>query len=121
MGPIQSTSSPVTAKTNTLSSALAPKLERAVHAAKNVAQRQISAVPEDALSETYRRSAASPQGPAKVDTHLQLAVDDSTDRVIGRIVDLESGEVVKQIPSDEMLQLIAKTKELFGQLVNEKV
>ena len=120
MGQIQSTTSQLTPRIQAQSAALAPKVEKAVNAAKNVAERQISAVPEDALTETYRQMNVA-QEPASVDTHLQLAVDDSTGRVIGRIVDLESGEVVKQIPSDEMLQLIAKTKELFGQLVNEKV
>lgn len=120
MGQIQGTPSQLVPKVQAQAPTLAPKVERAVNAAKNVAERQISAVPEDMLTETYRQT-VDIQEPATVDTHLQLAVDDSTGRVIGRIVDLDSGEVVKQIPSDEMLQLIAKTKELFGQLVNEKV
>jgi len=99
---------------------LPPRLQQAIKTAKNVAERQISAVPEDALTETFRL--VDPAGSQiRNNTQLQLAVDDTTGQVIGRIVDLESGDVVKQIPSDEMLRLIARTKELFGRLVNETV
>tara|TARA_R110002126_G_scaffold7828_13_gene37838 strand:- start:2530 stop:2892 length:363 start_codon:yes stop_codon:yes gene_type:complete len=103
---------------------LPPRVEKAISTAKSVAQRQVPAVPEDALTETYRRTSPPPtaQGaPAAVDTLVQLSVDDASGRVIGRVIDLRSGDVVRQIPSDEMLQLIAKTREFFGDLVNEKV
>jgi flagellar protein FlaG len=99
---------------------LAPRLQQAIKAAKAVAERQVAAVREDALTETYKLSEAA-ESRLTANTHLQLSVDDSTGQVIGRIVDLESGDVVKQIPSDEMLKLIARTKELFGRLVNETV
>ena len=104
--------------------ALAPRVEQAISTAKSVAQRQVPAVPEDALTETYRRTTArssTQQAPAAVDTLVQLSVDDASGRVIGRVIDLRSGDIVRQIPSDEMLQLIAKTREFFGDLVNEKV
>ena len=103
---------------------LPSRVEQAVSAAKTVAQRQIPAVPQDALTETYRRTAPqtrTERAPAAVDTLVQLSVDEGSGRVIGRVIDIKSGDVVAQIPSDEMLQLIAKTKEYFGDLVNEKV
>ncbi len=82
-----------------------------------MAERQVPAVPEDILTETYHRET----GDHKADTRVQLDVDSSTGRVIGRVVDKQSGEVMRQLPSPEMLKLIAKAKELFGDLVNEKV
>ena len=119
MGPTVENTSPV-GKALLQTQTLAPKVEQAIQTAKNVSGRLIAAVPEDALTETFRRM-APPDDPMPANTLLKRAVDEPTGRVIGRIVDMESGDLVRQIPSDEMLQLIAKTKELFGQLVNEKV
>lgn len=103
---------------------LPARLEQAISTAKTVARRETPAVAENALTETYRRSAkaaSTEKTPAAVDTLVQLSVDDASGRVIGRVIDIRSGDVVTQIPTDEMLQLIAKTKEFFGDLVNEKV
>lgn len=99
---------------------LPSRLEKAVNAAKNVAERQVPAVPEDVLTETYHQISGD-QDMGQPDTRVQLDVDSSTGRVIGKVVDKQSGEVMHQLPTPEMLQLIAKAKELFGDLVNEKV
>lgn len=93
------------------------RVDRAVATAKSVSERKVFAVPEDALNETYRRAAA----PVSAGTRLKLAVDEATGQVIGRIVERDSGKVVTQIPSEEILKLIARTKETLGSLVNEKV
>lgn len=103
---------------------LPSRIEKAVNAAKIVAERQIPAVPDDVLTKTYHRLAGdteSDRGPVEADTRVQLDVDSSTGRVIGKVIDKQSGEIMHQLPSPEMLQLIAKAKELFGELVNEKV
>jgi len=50
---------------------------------------------------------------------LELDVDDATGRTVGRIVDSDSGEVLVQIPSEEMLALIARVREALGPLVDE--
>lgn len=118
------TVSALSTKQNPSSVKLPARLEQAINTAKTVSQRQTPAVPEAALNETYRRisqSDTTEKAPPAVDTLVQLSVDDASGRVIGRVIDIKSGDVVHQIPSDEMLQLIAKTKEFFGHLVNEKV
>lgn len=99
---------------------LPSRLEKAVNAAKNVAERQVPAVPEDALTEIYHRISGE-RDTYRPETRVQLDVDSSTGRVIGKVVDKQSGEVMHQLPTPEMLHLIAKAKELFGDLVNEKV
>lgn len=43
---------------------------------------------------------------------LQLDVDRNTNLVIGRVVDKETGEVVRQIPSKEMIALLQRSAEL---------
>ncbi|MDY6823438.1 MAG: flagellar protein FlaG [Thermodesulfobacteriota bacterium] len=53
--------------------------------------------------------------------NLKLKVNGDTDRVVALIVSEEKGEVIKQIPSEELLELYAKMEEMVGKLVNDKV
>ena len=50
-----------------------------------------------------------------VKRNLQFKVDDSTHEVVVKIVDGESGETVRQIPSEEMLALLKRMHEEDGQ------
>jgi len=50
-----------------------------------------------------------------VQRNLQFRVDDSTKEVVVKIVDSQSGDVVRQIPSEEMLAFIRRMQELDGQ------
>ena len=47
--------------------------------------------------------------------NLQFKVDDATQETVVKIVDSDSGEVVRQIPSEEMLAFVKRMKELEGQ------
>lgn len=47
--------------------------------------------------------------------NLQFTVDDSTQELVVKIVDSNSGELVRQIPSEEMLAFIARMQELDGE------
>lgn len=47
---------------------------------------------------------------------LQLSVDDETGRVVGRVIDRQTGELLWQMPSDDTLRMIAATDELLGPL-----
>jgi len=47
--------------------------------------------------------------------NLQFKVDDSTKELVVKIVDSESGELVRQIPSEEMLDFIKRMQELQGE------
>ena len=51
---------------------------------------------------------------------LQLDVDTSTHTVIGIVVDRQTGELVRQIPSKEMVALMARSAEVNA-LLNKKV
>jgi len=50
-----------------------------------------------------------------VERNLQFKVDDSTKELVVRIVDSKSGEMVRQIPSEEMLAFIKRMKEMEGE------
>ena len=43
---------------------------------------------------------------------LSFAVDEATDKVIVKVIDEESGEVVRQVPPQEMLRIAAHLKKL---------
>ena len=54
-------------------------------------------------------------------THAVLTVDDGSRRVVARLIDGDSGEVVREYPPDELLRLFAKTREQFQQLFQADV
>lgn len=43
---------------------------------------------------------------------LNFSVDDATEKVIVRVMDEESGEVIRQVPATEMLRISAHLKQL---------
>ncbi|MDO9162359.1 MAG: flagellar protein FlaG [Methylococcaceae bacterium] len=47
--------------------------------------------------------------------NLEFQVDDSTKKVVVKIVDSKSGDVVRQIPSEDMLVFIKRMQDLEGQ------
>lgn len=49
-----------------------------------------------------------------------FGIHDATNRVIIKIVDKESREVIKELPPEKTLDMIAKVWELAGILVDEK-
>lgn len=51
---------------------------------------------------------------------LQLDVDKATHTVVGRVIDRQTGEFVRQIPSKEMIALLARSAEVSA-LLNKKV
>ena len=52
---------------------------------------------------------------------LQFRIDEQVDRVIVTVLDSESGEVIRQIPSEEMLAVAHSLEQAQGLLLNEKV
>ena len=52
---------------------------------------------------------------------IRFSVDDESDRMIIRIVNSETNEVIRQIPPKEMLQLMHRLDQLAGLMLDEKV
>ncbi len=52
---------------------------------------------------------------------VALAVDENSNRVIARVYNNETGELVRQIPTDEVLRNAALIRELLGESVNTVV
>jgi flagellar protein FlaG len=51
---------------------------------------------------------------------LQFRVDKSSDRVIVSVVDSESGEIIRQIPSEEVLAVASGLERAQGLIFNER-
>jgi flagellar protein FlaG len=50
---------------------------------------------------------------------LRFSIDDDSGRTIVRVVDVETDEVIRQIPSEEMLAVIRHFSELTGNIFDE--
>jgi flagellar protein FlaG len=51
---------------------------------------------------------------------LAFAVDSSTGKTIVRITDVQTGEMIRQIPSEEMLEIARSLDKLQGVLLNKQ-
>lgn len=51
---------------------------------------------------------------------LQFRVDEERNRVVVTVVDSESGEVIRQIPSEEVMAVAHSLEQAQGLLLNEK-
>lgn len=56
----------------------------------------------------------------KNNTHLKFEIHEKTKEVMVRIVEDETGEVIKEIPPEKMLDMVAKLWEIAGIIVDEK-
>ncbi|WP_447045178.1 flagellar protein FlaG [Vreelandella sp. H-I2] len=49
---------------------------------------------------------------------LEFELSEDTSRVITRVVDRESGEVIRQIPAEEILKIAERLEEMQGQIIS---
>jgi flagellar protein FlaG len=97
---------------------LTPRAAQAVAVAKAKAEGlapQQTQVPLADAVQSYQS-----QLPDSLTAHVALSVDDETGTVIGTVIDSQSGKVLRQIPSEEVVRLIRATREALGPLVNLK-
>ncbi|MEA2094768.1 MAG: flagellar protein FlaG [Pseudomonadota bacterium] len=55
------------------------------------------------------------------ETHrgLRFSIDNNSGRTVVRVVDTETDEVIRQIPSEEMLTVIRNISEIVGKIFDE--
>lgn len=51
---------------------------------------------------------------------IQFSVDNDSNKTIIKVIDANTGEVIRQLPPDEMMRLVKRLDELEGLLVREK-
>lgn len=71
-------------------------------------------------TESQIRAAISEANFKATRTRCEFSVDDKTQRISIKVIDKESAEVIREIPAEESLEMLAKIWELAGILVDEK-
>lgn len=56
----------------------------------------------------------------KNNTHLKFDINEETERVIVRIIDDERGEVLKEIPDEDFVEMMHKLCEIAGIIIDER-
>ncbi len=74
---------------------------------------------QDNLGATAQASGEAAPGPEIAHTHAELAFDEALNRVVGRIVNEQTGETVHEFPSEQLKALYLKMREDLGPLVDE--
>lgn len=49
---------------------------------------------------------------------LEFELSEETSRVITRVIDRESGEVIRQIPAEEVLKIAERLEEMQGRIIS---
>ncbi len=96
-----------------------PKLDKKVAAPKESAELQESQIPKQAPEQIKEVIARLENTLEDVDSKIELSVDEELNQVIVRILDKESGELIKQLPPEEVLELDRFFADQSGLLVEE--
>ncbi len=75
--------------------------------------------PAEAATDTEVAAPPIADGPKVVKMRAELRFDEFVNRVVGRIVDEETGEEIREIPPKELIELYHKTREMLGPIVDE--
>lgn len=54
-------------------------------------------------------------------TSLEMSVHEQTNEVVIRVLDKETGELIREVPSEKILDMVSKFMEMNGMLFDEKV
>jgi len=57
----------------------------------------------------------------KVKEDLAFELHDETERMMVKVIDRQTKEIIKELPPEEMLDLSARIHEMVGLLIDEKV
>ena len=91
---------------------LSPDAERAVARAKDVAQR--------ALPQRAADSGAGQSQFRSDRTNVALTVDPRANMVVARVIDGDTGQLIRQLPSQATVQFVAESRAMLGQEVDAK-
>jgi flagellar protein FlaG len=57
----------------------------------------------------------------KMNRGLEFTVDEDSGRDVIKVIDKNSGDIIKQYPSEEVLSLVAKLSEATGNFIDSKI
>jgi flagellar protein FlaG len=74
-------------------------------------------VSEEQLIKAIERAIKAVQGPL---TSLEFSVHEKTRQIVVKVKDKDTGEIIREIPPEKNLDLIAKIWEMAGILIDER-
>ncbi|MFC3747567.1 flagellar protein FlaG [Paenibacillus sp. GCM10012306] len=75
-------------------------------------------VAEEQLIRTIERAVRSLQGPQ---TTLEISIHEKTHDIMVKVLNKDTGELIREVPPEKTLDLVAKMMEIAGILVDEKI
>ncbi|AIQ32708.1 hypothetical protein P40081_34885 [Paenibacillus sp. FSL P4-0081] len=75
-------------------------------------------VGEEQLIRTIERAVKSLQGPQ---TTLEISIHEKTHDIMVKVLNKDTGELIREVPREKTLDLVAKMMEIAGILVDEKI
>jgi len=55
------------------------------------------------------------------DTHVSLTLDEKSHRTVIKVIDNDTGKVVRQIPDEQMMRISERITQLLGVMYDEKM
>jgi len=96
---------------------LTPWAAHAVDLAKTKAERLVPETHDVQVPGALRRSLGL-NLPKATNSRVELSVDKEAGIVVGRVIDRETGEVIREIPAESIVRLIEANKAALGPLVD---
>lgn len=59
-------------------------------------------------------------GSAEETTHLQFSIHDKTGDIIVKVIDDNTGDVIREVPPEQILDMIAAFERIDGVIIDEK-
>lgn len=73
---------------------------------------------EEQLIRTIERAVKSLQGP---ETTLDISIHEKTNEIMVKVLNKDTGDVIREVPPERTLDLVASMMEIAGILIDEKV
>ncbi|NMO96621.1 flagellar protein FlaG [Paenibacillus lemnae] len=96
---------------------LASTIKNAQDAADKQQQGVKLSVGEEHLIKTIDRALKSLQGP---ETTLDISIHEKTHEIMVKVLNKDTGEVIREVPPERTLDLVASMMEIAGILIDEK-
>ncbi|MGC5774361.1 MULTISPECIES: flagellar protein FlaG [Paenibacillus] len=75
-------------------------------------------IAEEQLIKSIERAVKSLQGPQ---TTLEISIHEKTHDIMVKVMNKDTGELIREVPPEKTLDLVAKMMEIAGILVDEKI
>lgn len=102
------------ADTGTISSA---RLETAKQLEKAITKGEHIPISEQQLIKAIERAIKAVQGQS---TQLEFSIHDQTRRILVKVMNKDTGEIIREIPPEKSMDLLVKLWEMAGILVDER-